>query len=150
MGGINNLDAVHKLWESEREYIDKFNRVTGENLTVSKWTTLENWYDVLYCQHDYFGDPFQWPDWFGQMGQSAEVTMDHLKRFRDLQFQLYGLLGEEFLRLKAGPFIKELVTVLKQTDPSSTNGRVYTYGTHDNVLAMILNAILGEFKGILK
>ena len=142
---FNDLPQIKQFWQEKQEFVTRFN--LHSNLNYTRWDEFAFIYDILLCGKGYFGDTFVEPTWIDKVGND---TWQQMKEFRELSFRAYGWLGHKFLRLKAGSFLKEIVTNMKKIasdiDKGTQEKQLRTYGSHDTVISMILHS-LGVFKG---
>ena len=142
---------VQQLWNESQGFVQQLTKYSGINITSVG--AIAGLYDTLICEQDYFGSTFKRPSWLDLFGPENEA-IERMRPFREIGFQSYGWLSTEFLRLKAGPFLKEMSHHLNETANNfinnNNNGKqlkqLFTYGTHDTVMSVILHA-LGFFKG---
>ena len=129
----NDLPATKKFLADNADFINRFSKYSGYNATEN-WEIIAGLQDTLLCESDYFGDQFQWPKWIDQVGPDCWQKM---KEFRDFGFSIYGEYGLQYLRMRAGTFLKEMLSNLKANidkgDINKENRELYTYGTHDTV-----------------
>lgn len=123
------------------DFIDRFTQHSGYNAT-KKWGVVSDVYDALVCEENYFGSDFKWPEWMDKVGTDCKEQM---KAFRNFGFFIEGKLGQLFLKLRAGTFLKTLLnrlqSIAEMGDITEENRQVNTYGTHDTVISWILHAI---------
>lgn len=140
----NSLPSVQKLLADHSDLLSKLSLLTKKDLTT--WSDVAGLYDTLFTEMDYFGDEYTKPDW------QDNNTMDTLKLFREKGFALTAEFPKPFLRLKAGPFLVELLSNLNKTAKEKNqlilaeNKQFFVYSTHDTVLSFILHA-MGYFIG---
>ena len=140
----NSLPQMQQLWNESQDFVQRLSQYIGINIT--NIGAIGSLYDTLFCEQDYFGANFQQPVWLDQVGPD---TMNRMSVFNQIDFKTSAWLGKQYLRLKAGPFLKEISQNMNITanDIGNNNRKFYAYGSHDSVIARILNA-LGFYTGL--
>ena len=137
---ISNLTYVKNFLKENSDFLKRFSNKSGLDVT-RKWYTVSLQSDSLVCYENYFGKNFLYPSWIDEVGTDV---WDRLNAFRNFGFGIFSGLGVDFFKLKAGPFIKEMITNLNATIQkgkiTNENRELFTYGTHDIVLSYILHA----------
>lgn len=138
---VDQLPETKDFITKNQNFIEKFTRYSGYNATKN-WGIISNVYDALTCEENYFGSDFKWPKWINDVGTDCKEQM---KTFRNFGFYIEGKLGQHFLKLKAGTFLKTLLNrfqnIVNMGEINDENRQVNTYGTHDTVISWILHSI---------
>ena len=142
---IDSLPSVINLFDRYSKLLEELRHETEDELKMLK--DVGGLYDTVFCEQNYFGSNFIMPKWLNAS------TLAALKQFREMQFSVYGELHERFLRLKAGPFLKQLLQNINKLakhddydDDDDNQYKVFTYSTHDKILSIILHSF-GLFVG---
>lgn len=138
---VDQLQETKDFVAKHSDFIHRFTQHSGYNATA-KWGIISDVYDALTCEENYFGSQFKWPEWMEKVGPDCKEQM---KTFRNFGFFIEGELGQLFLKLRAGTFLKTLLSRLQSVAEmekiTDENRQVNTYGTHDTVISWILHAI---------
>ncbi len=138
---VDQLPETKDFLLKHQDFIERFTRFSGYNATKN-WGIVSSLYDALTCEENYFGNEFKWPKWIEDVGSDCKEQM---KAFRNFGFYIEGKLGQIFLKLRAGTFLKTLLDRLQNIaslgEINDENRQVNTYGTHDTVISWILHAL---------
>lgn len=140
---------LKRFLEENHQFIKDVGKYSGENFFQGpkrNWLWVGYLFDTEFTQQLYFGNRYVVPDWYTKIGNN---TMDRLSKFNDMVFTAFGTTPK-YLKLRAGTFLKEVITNLRNGSniPNMTpkNKKLFTYGSHDTMIAYILHA-LGMYKG---
>lgn len=109
MATFPNLPSVKKFIASNEDFISNFTKFSGHNASDGKWGLITLVYDTLLCERDYFGETWKEPEWLKQLGPNA---WEKLKAFMDMRIPAANDFPQEFFKLTAGPWIKELLETM--------------------------------------
>ncbi len=144
-----SVPDLKRFFEENHQFIKEVGKYSGENFFQGpkrNWLWVGYLFDTEFTQQLYFGDHYVQPDWYDKIGNN---TFDQLSKFNDMVFTAFGTTPK-YLKLRAGTFLKEVVTNLQDGTKIETitpqNKKLFTYGSHDTMIAYILHA-LGLYKG---
>ena len=143
------VPELKKFLEENHEFIKSVGNYSGEDFFGDlNWLWVGYLFDTEFTQKEYFEDRYLPPSWLSKIGND---TMERLSKFNDMVFSIYEK-APDFLKLRCGTFLKEVIdnmqNEVKLMQNTAANKKLFTYGSHDTMIAYILHS-LGMFKGKL-
>ena len=144
--------VVKKFLENHQKFIKQLELYSGEDYHSDprvSWYNVGYLWDTLFTEKEYFGyQSFNVPHWLDLVGND---TWDRLYKFNEVEIGAFNL-SPQYQRLRAGPFLKEIITNMNTTIEVVNNHQdkyypqLFTYSSHDTMISYILQA-LGFWKG---
>lgn len=137
-GNITEIPSVKQFLSNHREFINKLEKYTGENLT--SWYDVGYIWDTLFAEKEYFGNNFVKPKWLELVGND---TWERLYQFNEMEIGVFDL-SLPYQRLRTGLFLKQILLNMNKTVSQTTitkeNRQFYTYSSHDTFISYVLQA----------
>lgn len=123
---------VKQTMETNKQFLSEIEKYSGQK--ISSWLDLALIYDTIHSEMEYFGDTYRKPSWIDALGND---TLARMRQIAAVQVNELIRISSQYTRLRAGTFLTQLVSHLKE---ENNYGHTFLYLTHDIAIMNFLQA----------